>query len=106
MLLSRKPNRITDLNDLLKLKEFFIGVGFVTSFLVVILWLLGSFITPATALECLNVRTGEAGLAARGRGTTVVYAVVDTAGKAHYRTKASQFDCTAIYGKDWVNVGP
>ena len=94
------------MNELLKVKEFLIGVGIVTSFLVVIFWLLGSFITPDTALECFNVRTGEAGLAARGRGNTVVYTVKDTAGIVHYRAKSSQFSCEVVYGKDWVNVGP
>jgi len=105
VLLSRKtPENIV--NELRNPKEFLIGVGFVTSIVVVLLWLLGSFFAPVTALECLNVRTGEAGLAARGRGNTVVVTLVDTTGKSTYRTKASQFSCEAIYGKDWVHVRP
>lgn len=86
------------------LRDFFVGVGFATCAVVVVLLLLSHFVPEKGMLTCVNPVTGEVGLAARGQGNQVATSVTDLDGSVHYgRVAATAYTCESIYGKGWTD---
>lgn len=83
-------------------KGFLIAVGMLSSWIVMILFLLNWFFPIETTIECVNTATGETGLAVRGRGVNASITLTDKYGQNFWQVRAVKLNCTATFGEGWT----